>query len=106
MSMSHSIDAGLQPERTSLSFVRTSLSIFGLGAACLRWFPLHSSIALIGLAVAGVLVASAAVCERRSRRRRMKRFAAESATPAIVTGAMLGTSVVLLSCIGLWILLR
>ena len=106
MSLSHSIDAGLQPERTSLSFVRTSLSILGLVAACLRWLPPHSSIALIGLAVAGVLAASAAVCERRSRRRRMKRLAAESATPAIVTGALLGMSVVLLSVIGLWILLR
>lgn len=104
--MSHSSDAGLQPERTALSFVRTSLSVLGLVAACLRWLPPSSSIALIGPALAAALVVGAAVREHRSRTLRVARFAAEAATPAIVTGALMGMSVVLLSCTGLWIMLR
>ncbi|MBT1258321.1 DUF202 domain-containing protein [Rhodococcus erythropolis] len=105
MSTSHSSGGGLQPERTSLSFVRTSLSILGLAAACLRWLPPSSSIALIGPAMAGALVVGATVHEHRSRTLRVARFAAEAATPAIVTGTLLVMSVVILGCTGLWIAL-
>ncbi|WP_370185416.1 DUF202 domain-containing protein [Rhodococcus wratislaviensis] len=106
MSVPHSIDAGLQPERTSLSFVRTCLSILGLVVACLRWLPPSNPTALVGPAIAGTLVAGAAVNEHRSRPRRMTRFAAESATPAIVTGGFLVVSVALLSLSGLWFLVH
>ncbi|GAF45333.1 uncharacterized protein DUF202 [Rhodococcus wratislaviensis] len=97
-------DTGLQPERTSLSFVRTSVSILGLVVACLRWLPPGNATALVGPAIVGTLVAGVTVHEHRSRTLRMTRFAAESATPAIGAGALLAVSVVLLSLSGLWIL--
>ncbi|MDH6287745.1 DUF202 domain-containing protein [Rhodococcus opacus] len=106
MSVHHSIDAGLQPERTSLSFVRTCLSILGLVVACLRWLPPSHPMALVGPAIAGTLVAGAAVHEHRSRPLRRARFAAESATPTIGTGSLLAVSVALLSLSGLWVLVH
>ncbi|MGW4774430.1 DUF202 domain-containing protein [Nocardia sp. NPDC004278] len=106
MGVRHSTDTGLQPERTSLSFVRTDLSILGVAIACLRWLPPADSAALVGPALAGMLVAGVAVHECRSRPLRMARFAAGWATPAIVAGAFLASSVVLLSLSGLWVLWR
>ncbi|WP_370185432.1 DUF202 domain-containing protein [Rhodococcus wratislaviensis] len=99
-------DRGLQPERTSLSFVRTSLSIFGLVVACLRWLPPSGSVALIGSATAGLLVAGGTIYERRSRSARMLRFGVEQASPATGVGALLAVSVVLLSFSGLWVLVH
>ncbi|MEU0503147.1 DUF202 domain-containing protein [Nocardia sp. NPDC005998] len=99
-------DSGLQPERTSLSFVRTSLSILGLVAACLRWLPSSGFVALVGPAIAGTLVAGVGLYEHRTRSVRMTRFADEYAAPAVGAGAGLAVSVVLLSLSGLWVLMR
>ncbi|MET8878195.1 DUF202 domain-containing protein [Nocardia sp. NPDC004604] len=98
-------DSGLQPERTSLSFVRTSLSILGLAAACLRWLPSSGFVALVGPAIAGSLVV-VGLYEQRTRSVRMTRFADEYAAPAVGAGAGLAVSVVLLSLSGLWVLMR
>ncbi|MGY0498353.1 DUF202 domain-containing protein [Nocardia sp. FBN12] len=104
MAVSHSTDPGLQPERTSLSFVRTELSILAVVAASLRWLPSADPAALLGPAVAGTLVAGVALHECRSRPLRMTRFADGSVSPSTGCGALLAVSVVLLSLSGLWIL--
>ncbi|XGU21763.1 hypothetical protein ACETU7_25035 [Rhodococcus sp. 3Y1] len=61
--------------------MRTSLSILGLSAACLRWLPQFGSVALIGPSVAAVLVVAVTVYERRSRPRRLAQFSAERQRP-------------------------
>ncbi|MFC8179653.1 DUF202 domain-containing protein [Rhodococcus sp. NPDC057297] len=98
-------DTGLQLERTSLSFVRTCLSMFGVTILCLRFFPTHDAIALVGPVVAGILVAAAATCEYRSRSVRAARFAEEHAHPALVVGALLAAGVLLLGASCAWLLL-
>jgi hypothetical protein len=97
-------DKGLQSERTSLSFVRTSLSILGVAVACLRWLPPFGSVALIGPAIAAVLIVAVTIYERRSRSARLELFAQEKATPALGMGAVLAVSLLLLAASGLWIL--
>ncbi|ANS28759.1 putative membrane protein [Rhodococcus opacus] len=104
MVATQSTDAGLQPERTSLSFARTSVSILGLVVACLRWLPPSNSIALVGPVIVGAFVSGVTVHEHRSRSRRMTRCATESATPALGAGAVLAVSIVVLSLSGLWVL--
>ncbi|MDI9916243.1 DUF202 domain-containing protein [Rhodococcus sp. IEGM 1379] len=99
-------DKGLQSERTSLSFVRTSLSILGLAVACLRWLPPFGAVALIGPALAALLIVGVTVHERRSRPARLAQFATEKAAPALGMGAVLAVSLLLLSASGLWILLK
>lgn len=98
-------DKGLQAERTSLSFVRTSLSIFGLSAACLRWLPQFGAIVLVGPAASATVIVAAVLCERRSRAARLTQFRAEKATPALGLGAALALSLLVLSATGFWILL-
>ncbi|MDV8065832.1 DUF202 domain-containing protein [Rhodococcus sp. IEGM 1366] len=97
-------DKGLQSERTSLSFVRTSLSILGLAVACLRWLPPFGSVAMIGPAIAAVLIVAVTIYERRSRSARLELFAREKATPALGMGAVLAVSLLVLAASGLWIL--
>ncbi|MDV7088333.1 DUF202 domain-containing protein [Rhodococcus sp. IEGM 248] len=104
MVVTRSSDAGLQPERTSLSFARTSVSILGLVGACLRWLPPSSSIALVGPVIVGALVSGVTIHEHRPRSHRMTRGATESAHPALGAGALLAVSIVVLSLTGLWVL--
>ncbi|MDJ0359947.1 DUF202 domain-containing protein [Rhodococcus sp. H29-C3] len=99
-------DGGLQSERTSLSFVRTSLSILGLSAACLRWLPPFGAASLIGPLIAALLIIAVTIFERRSRPARLALFTTEKATPALAMGGVLAMSLIVLSASGLWILLK
>lgn len=104
-SRTNPLDSGLQSERTSLSFARTALSILGLAVACLRWLPPFGSVALVGPAVAAVLMVAVTIHERRSRPARAEQFAMEKVTPALGVAAVLVLSLLLLAASGLWILL-
>ncbi|WP_040263337.1 DUF202 domain-containing protein [Pseudomonas massiliensis] len=59
-------DAGLQPERTSLAWRRTLLSLVGASLLCLRWLPHHRVFALllVGLTLAAALGIGAALTSR------------------------------------------
>lgn len=45
-------DPGLQPERTSLSWVRTSMSVVVVALLFLRWYPYYGSVVFLPAAVA------------------------------------------------------
>lgn len=66
MSTVHHSDPGLQPERTSLSWTRTVLSLVVCSLTMLRWGHAYPG-AIYALAVVMVLVGAAVVASTRRR---------------------------------------
>lgn len=74
MNVGARVDPGLQPERTTLSWVRSASALAALGALYLRCVPAAggatAAVGVVMLVGAGVLLASA----RRRHRRRCEEF--------------------------------
>lgn len=98
-------DAGLQPERTDLSWGRTTLSIVVAAAIFLRWLPHHGW--FVGILVAAAVVAALAISLTRKRRfrRAIHGIQQERMAPDIASAAAVSTSVVILAALGIYTVL-
>src|SRR5699024_5772246 len=61
-------DPGLQPERTSLAWTRTSISCLVVSAICLRWSPHYGAVAVAPALVAVVMALWIGVRQRHRYR--------------------------------------
>lgn len=87
-------DAGLQPERTLLSWTRTLMLLLVVGGFFIRWVPYYGAVVL-WLFGAATFIAAAVWAGQRHRYSRADRgIAAESYPPALVGTAVLAAAVV------------
>lgn len=63
-----SYDPGLQPERTSLSWVRTSTSIGVVALLLIRWYPTHGPMVFVPASIAFVVAGLLRFASRASYR--------------------------------------
>lgn len=98
-------DPGLQPERTSLAWGRTLLTMITVSALFLRWMPFHG--AFVATLVALSLITALGIWT--SQRRRYIRSASGLKSGQIradaVSVLLLGASVSILSALGLYIVI-
>lgn len=97
-------DPGLQPERTILSWGRTTLSLFVVGAVFLRWLPHYGMpILLLVLVSAGGALAIYATQRRRYGRRARgiaeERLEADAAAVFWTAGAVMVLGVLALAVV-------
>lgn len=99
-------DPGLQPERTTLAWGRTSLALVVTGSILLRWAHVHGPLVVI-LAVLTVLVSAVLHSTQRRKYNRMRRGIAEELIYADVSSVLwlcVGTSTVALGGLAvIWI---
>lgn len=69
LSTASKLDAGLQPERTTMSWSRTCLALVVVSAVFLRWLP-HYGASLLVLPLVTVAAAMLIAVSQRSRTRR------------------------------------
>ncbi|WP_144790101.1 DUF202 domain-containing protein [Kocuria palustris] len=94
-------DPGLQPERTSLSWARTLLSLVAASALLLRWLPQHGWAIALPLAAAAVLALAIWLRQGRRYRRGARGIAGESAAPDPLEVLGVGGAVVVLGALSL-----
>lgn len=91
--MSLPTDPGLQPERTSMSWGRTSLAYLVAAAVMLRWAP-HYGAVVVGVSGGLMLVAAVIYATQRRRYDRYRRVVAgaqtgaQDAAPGVSSGAV------------------
>lgn len=94
-------DPGLQPERTSLAWTRTVVSMLLIGAVMLRWARVYGGAVLV---VAGLLCVLAVLIVSTQRRRYLvgcQSISNEKATPNVGSVVALTLSALLLGAAGL-----
>lgn len=95
-------DPGLQPERTSLAWGRTLLTMIAVSALFLRWMPYHGT--FVGMLLAVSLIT--ALCIWATQQRRYARSASGLKSGRIHADAAsilwLGASVFVLGVLGLY----
>ncbi|NKX52945.1 DUF202 domain-containing protein [Arthrobacter mobilis] len=98
-------DAGLQPERTSLAWGRTTLAMVVAAAIFLRWAPQHGW--FVGTLIAVTLAAALAInlTQKRRYHRAVRGIAAESVRADVMAALWTAASVVVLGVLGLWTVL-
>lgn len=95
-------DPGLQPERTSLAWGRTLLTMIAVSALFLRWMPYHG--AFVGVLVAVSLMAALYIWATQQRRYRRSASGLKSGRIRADAASILwlGTSVFMLGALGLY----
>lgn len=98
-------DPGLQPERTSLAWGRTVLTLIAASAVCLRWLPDQGPfvLAMFGLSVAAGTGIYAT--QRRRYRRSVKGIRAGQLSPDIAAVFWTAGACVVLGALGVWLVL-
>ena len=95
-------DPGLQPERTSLAWGRTLLTMITVSALFLRWMPFHG--AFVGVLVALSLATALGIWITQKRRYTRSASGVKSGRiqADVVSVLWIGASVVVLGCLGLY----
>ncbi|MCG2620980.1 DUF202 domain-containing protein [Arthrobacter sp. I2-34] len=98
-------DAGLQPERTTLAWGRTMLSMVVAAAIFLRWTPHHGW--FTGILVGATLCAALAInlTQKRRHHRAVRGIAAETVHADAAAVLWTSASVVLLGALGIYAVL-
>lgn len=93
-------DPGLQPERTSMSWGRTSLAYLLVAAVTLRWAPYYG--AVVAVISGGLMLVAVGIygTQHRRYRRAARGVAAESLGDSAVAVVALTVSTVLLGLVG------
>lgn len=100
-------DRGLQPERTSLAWTRTLLSLAAVAGLCLRFLPEVDEHAWGAMIPAFVMVYAVTALVRvpAHRRRICVRFAEEAAAPAVRRARALVVAVIAVASAALVVVL-
>ncbi|WP_222911893.1 DUF202 domain-containing protein [Pseudomonas sp. DNDY-54] len=95
-------DPGLQPERTSLAWSRTLLTLLTVSALFLRWMPYHG--AFVGALVALSLMTALGIWTTQQRRymRNASGLKSGRMQADVVSVFWLGASVAVLAALGLY----
>lgn len=96
-------DAGLQPERTSMSWTRTGLASLVCAATLLRWSPAYPG--LIAAAIGGLALVAVVIfaLNRRTYRHEADAMSHEHAEPNTAAVALTTLAVCAVGAIGLYL---
>ena len=98
-------DPGLQPERTSLAWGRTMLTMVTASAIFLRWIPEHGPLVLPLFGVSVAAGGAIYFTQRMRYRRGVRGISAGHLAPDISAILWTATSCVVLGALGLWLVL-
>jgi uncharacterized membrane protein YidH (DUF202 family) len=98
-------DPGLQPERTVLSWGRTSLALFAAALVFLRWLSHYGLWILVLVGMAGTIAAGIYVTQRGRYSVRVRGIAAERLHSDVAAILWTSGSVLMMGILGLVILL-
>ena len=93
-------DAGLQPERTAMSWTRTALAMMVCSMTLLRWSGPYPDIVFTAIVLLAVLAIVLIVANRRMYRAQAKELSQEHATPNAVGVALMTLTLTVLGGIG------
>ncbi|QDR77359.1 DUF202 domain-containing protein [Corynebacterium sanguinis] len=93
-------DAGLQPERTAMSWTRTALAMMVCSMTLLRWSDSYPDVVFMAIVLLAVLAVVLIVFNRRMYRGQATELSHEHATPNAVGVALLTLMLVVLGGIG------
>ncbi len=99
-------DPGLQPERTVLSWGRTTMSLFAAALVFLRWLPHYGLWILVLIGVAGTVALGIYATQRGRYSARVWGIATERFHSDVGAIFWLSGSVLLMGILGLVILLK
>lgn len=94
-------DPGLQPERTTLAWGRTLMSIVVTAALLLRWLPEHGWAVALPLAAALLLTVGIWLRQKLRYNRESRGIAAGRVAPAATDVLWVGGAVVVLAALGI-----
>lgn len=98
-------DEGLQPERTALSWTRTSLALMVCSLTLLRWSRAYPAVVFAAIALLAVLSVVLGGSNRRMYRMRAEDLSRETARPNLPGVAILTVMLTLFGAVGLGLLL-
>ncbi|WP_018296818.1 DUF202 domain-containing protein [Corynebacterium lubricantis] len=96
-------DAGLQPERTSLAWARTSLAMLVCSATLLRWAWHYPAVVFVAVAILAVLAAFIVFTQRARYSREAHGIARERVEPNIESVLAMTLGLAVLGGIGLYL---
>lgn len=96
-------DPGLQPERTSLAWNRTSLALVISGILFLRWVPGHGVLPLVMTALTLIAAAGITASQTRRHRRSVRGIQAGQVSADVVAVASTVCTVVVTAALALFV---
>ncbi|SDM01341.1 protein of unknown function [Corynebacterium mycetoides] len=98
-------DAGLQPERTAMSWTRTALAMMVCSMTLLRWSGAYPDVVFPVIILLAVVALALIFLNRRIYRDQASELAHEHAVPNLAGVALVTAMLLLLGAIGLALLL-
>ena len=98
-------DAGLQPERTSLSWTRTTFALLTASAIFVRWISHHGPFTLLPFLVCLVAALGIEITQRARYHRAVTAISTEWAHPSFLSIMGLAVMTVLLGVLGVGVVL-
>ncbi|QPK83222.1 DUF202 domain-containing protein [Corynebacterium qintianiae] len=98
-------DAGLQPERTALSWTRTALAMMVCSVTLLRWSDPYPDIVFSAIILLAALSIALILVNRRTYRTEAVELSREYASPNVLGVGLMTLMLTLLGGIGLLLLL-
>lgn len=99
-------DPGLQPERTTLSWTRTVVSLMIVSAVLLRWSPAFPTMIYVVIAVMAGVAVTIYFTQRRRYARAGLGIAQEQIHPSVGSVFLLTGAMILFGAAGLALLIR
>lgn len=98
-------DVGLQPERTTLAWTRTSIALMLVCGIFLRWTRVYGPVVFGAVALIVALLAVLTAVQRGRYVRQARGIAAESLPPNVASVCLLTTSLLAFGGLGLFLVL-
>lgn len=99
-------DAGLQPERTAMSWTRTALAMMVCSITLLRWSRPYSDVVLSAIALLAVISIAIIARNRAEYRHEAIELSHEHAEPNVFGVFAITAGMVLLGLIGLYLVVQ
>ena len=98
-------DAGLQPERTSLAWSRTTFALLTASAIFVRWIHQHGPVTLVPLIVCLLAALGITATQRARYHRAVTSISTEWSSPSLLSIVGLAGATVLLGLLGIVVVL-